>query len=73
MTAAPLEAPAAKTTFSCLGLSSDWRTNRWRLALECGHSVEPPTTMFAQQVVSCDRCMKTYVVDYNAKTCELAY
>lgn len=54
--------------FTCLGLSSDWRTNRWRISLECGHSVEPMTTMFATQVVTCHRCSREFLLNYNEQS-----
>lgn len=54
--------------FTCLGLSSDWRTNRWRISLECGHSVEPMTTMFATQFVTCHRCSREFLLNYNKLT-----
>lgn len=56
--------------FHYLGQSRDGRTNRWCLRLPCGYEKEPATTMFSFQNVSCDRCRKEYVVDYNARTME---
>ncbi|MCB5205029.1 hypothetical protein LH464_21415 [Neorhizobium sp. T786] len=54
--------------FQRLGLSTDGRTNRWRLALPCAHTIEPMTTMYAQQQVGCERCGRTFLVDYNDQT-----
>jgi hypothetical protein len=51
-----------------LGPSSDLRTNRWRITCPtCGSSFEPPTTMFARQVLECTRpkCKSSLSVDYN--------
>lgn len=56
------------TSFHCLGLSRDGRTNKWRLTLPCGHDKEPATTLLASQVVSCDRCAKEFWVNYNNRT-----
>jgi rRNA maturation endonuclease Nob1 len=51
-----------------LGLSSDLRTNRWRITCPaCGKTFEPQTTMFNQQSLQCPsgRCGKQMVADYG--------
>lgn len=51
-----------------LGLSSDLRTNRWRVTCPaCKKTFEPSTTMFRQQSLQCPhgRCGKHMVADYN--------
>lgn len=50
---------------SYAGRSKDGRTNRWNITLSCGHTFQPWTTMYAQQVVECPKCLKSAFVDYN--------
>ena len=56
------------TSFRCIGLSSDKRTNRWELELPCGHKEKPSTTLFSTQVIQCSRCLKEFMVNYNDQT-----
>jgi rRNA maturation endonuclease Nob1 len=56
-----------------LGLSSDLRTNRWRIICPaCGKAFEPQTTMFNHQSLQCPsgRCGKQMVADYD---CEVVF
>jgi hypothetical protein len=56
-------------TLQHLGLSSDYRTNRWRVTPPCGHKpFEPSTTMFAVQYVDCPVCGISAWVNYNSQT-----
>lgn len=49
-----------------LGLSSDGRTNRWRVTCPaCGYPEEPPTTLRACQALTCPACQAESVADYN--------
>jgi len=48
-----------------LGLSKDWRTNKWSLTCDCGYKWEPTTTMMGRREERCPICQKTQVVDYN--------
>ena len=57
------KAKEAKLVF--LGLSSDCRTNRWRVYCKCGYAFEPSTTMLAKQTVMCPKCHSEYLADYN--------
>lgn len=51
---------------SYVGLSSDWRTNKWRVVCKkCGKSYEPNTTMYATQNLECPKCGIRELVDYN--------
>jgi hypothetical protein len=49
----------------CIGLSSDYRTNRWRMDCDCGKTFEPQTTMFASQEVECPKCGCREFINYN--------
>jgi predicted RNA-binding Zn-ribbon protein involved in translation (DUF1610 family) len=49
-----------------LGLSADQRTNRWRITCDCGNQFEPSTTMKALQLVTCPKCGKEEIQDYNS-------
>lgn len=54
-----------------LGLSSDYRTNRWSITCPaCKKPFEPATTMFFQQSLQCPaaRCGKFMRADYHAET-----
>lgn len=58
-----------------IGHSSDYRTNRWQLTCpRCGHSFSPATTMFARQILHCERakCNAEIYVDYNDQIVKLA-
>lgn len=61
--------PAAQiTTARYLGLSSDQRTNRWRITCafdNCAHEFEPVTTLRSHQTMDCPRCSGVLCVDYN--------
>ncbi len=48
-----------------LGLSSDWRTNRWQITCACGQSFTPVTVMAACQSVTCPYCDRDYYCKYN--------
>lgn len=49
-----------------LGLSIDYRTNRWRIICKnCGKSQEPDTTMLATQFVQCHNCDNSEDINYN--------
>lgn len=50
----------------CLGLSSDHRTNRWRITCPaCEKQFEPSTTMFSSHNITCPKCSTLLLVDYN--------
>ena len=52
-----------------IGLSSDGRTNKWRVTPGCGHKpFVPPTTMLDVSHVKCPRCGAEAVAHYNAQT-----
>lgn len=48
-----------------IGLSSDRRTNKWKLECDCGKSWEPTTTMLGVRDERCPKCQKSQVVNYN--------
>lgn len=53
-----------------IGLSSDQRTNRWRVTCPaCGNVFEPQTTMSRYQGMICPKakCGREMRVDYNAE------
>ena len=51
---------------TCIGLSNDCRTNKWRVyCKKCGKSHDPSTTMFASQRVVCPKCNEEEVINYN--------
>ncbi len=50
---------------TCIGLSSDWRTNRWSITCNCGKVFEPPTTMYSCQNVECTKCGLQEMINYN--------
>lgn len=52
----------------CEGLSSDGRTNRWRIVCpKCGATFRPATTMFSVQTLTCPKakCGASMVAKYN--------
>ena len=53
---------------TCIGLSSDGRTNRWRISCRCGHQFVPQTTMRSTQTVTCPKCGTQMLADYNNDT-----
>lgn len=60
--------PSAEWGITHLGLSSDGRTNRWRITPPCGHKpFEPMTTMFADQHVQCPVCDLGAHINYNER------
>lgn len=64
------EPPRKVTTARFLGMSSDWRTNRWEIT--CPHCLKtfcPPTTMFNHQSFSCPSCLGESYVDYKEFPC----
>ena len=51
---------------SYLGMSRDYRTNRWRLECNnCKKQFEPETTILAKQTAECLKCQTTEVINYN--------
>ena len=48
-----------------LGMSTDGRTNRWKFFCDCGYSFQPNTTLYATQVLDCDKCHARWMVNYN--------
>ena len=48
-----------------VGPSSDWRTNRWSVTCSCGRTFEPPTTMFGCHEVTCPKCGREILLNYN--------
>jgi hypothetical protein len=50
-----------------LGLSRDYRTNRWEITCDCGKVFKPQTTMLRFQSVECPKCLKVETIDYNEK------
>jgi hypothetical protein len=49
-----------------VGLSSDRRTNVWRITPPCGHKpFTPQTTMFSMQEVICPKCGIRAMAYYN--------
>lgn len=61
--------PTFKTHVHFIGLSSDGRTNRWRITCpKCGKDTIPPTTMLPDQQFRCERgkkCNANIYVNYN--------
>ena len=61
---------AVTTTPKAIALSSDGRTNRWRIVCPaCSHVFEPITTMGRYQGLNCPKqaCNAGMVADYNAQ------
>lgn len=55
-----------KWTMQAIGLSSDQRTNLWRVTPPCGHKpFNPMTTMFSTQEVICPKCGIRAMAYYN--------
>ena len=52
-------------SINCIGVSSDWRTNVWRVNCDCGKWFEPPTTLYSCQNIECPKCGLTEFVNYN--------
>jgi phage terminase large subunit GpA-like protein len=53
-----------------LGLSSDYRTQRWRVVCpKCGHTFSPRTTMLSTQLIDCPKakCGTVLFANYNAE------
>lgn len=48
-----------------VSLSRDGRTNVWEITCDCGRSFRPGTTMYNTQLVTCPKCKKEEVMDYN--------
>jgi hypothetical protein len=54
-----------------LGLSSDLRTNRWRVTCPvCDKAFEPQTTMYVAHAVECPvkKCRAPLIVNYDDQT-----
>ena len=57
-------------TLKLTGTSNDLRTNVWRvLCRKCGRWFSPPTTMLAEQRITCDnknkKCDNSEIINYN--------
>ena len=60
--------PIEKPTLTFLGLSSDYRTNKWQFNCVCGYSETLPTTRFNTEKVACGHCGKEWFINYNAQS-----
>ena len=57
--------PIEKPVLKLLGLSSDYRTNKWQFNCTCGYSETLPTTRFSTETIACGHCGKEWFVNYN--------
>lgn len=53
-------------TPTCIGSSSDGRTNIWKFTCICGYTNKPSSTRLRYQSVTCEKCQRVWHCDWNA-------
>jgi hypothetical protein len=48
-----------------IGLSTDERTNKWKIICDCGKDFIPETTLLSRQIIECPKCKTNFMAFYN--------